>query len=203
LLLNNTTGSATGTGAIVVNANGTLGGTGSTTGSVSVLNLGTLAPGASTESLAIGSLTMQSGSTFEVEVGGNTAGAAINGYDQLNVTGTVNLGGATLDVSTVSFTPTDYSSFFILTNDGVDLVSGTFAGLTNDSSFQMNGQNWKIRYNVDALTANLVIGSGNDIALIAQPPIPEPGMFGLMAIGGVLLVAKRRSQLRTRANSTV
>jgi len=179
-----------GAGAIVVNVGGTLGGTGITTGNVNVF--GTLAPGASTESLAVGNLTMQSGSIFEIEVGGLTAGAAVNGYDQLNVTGTVNLGNATLDVSTLSFTPEEDDAFFILTNDGVDAINGTFNGITNDSIVKLNGQNWRVRYNADYATLNLALGSGNDIVLIAVPPVPEPSMLALIAGGGACLALRQR-----------
>src|SRR5690606_934255 len=95
------------------------------TGAVAINSGGHLAPGASTESLAIGSLTMSSGSFFEIELGGLAAGAAVNGYDQLQVTGAVNLGSATLDLSLVGgFMPTSGDTFFILTNDLTDLITG-------------------------------------------------------------------------------
>lgn len=63
LLANNTTGSATGTGGVVVNG-GTFGGTGSVVGGVTIGSAGTLSPGASIESLATGALTFNAGSTF-------------------------------------------------------------------------------------------------------------------------------------------
>lgn len=197
LLLNNSTGSATGTGAIIVNANGILGGTGATTGTVNVNATGTLAPGsAGTESLSIASLTMQTGSTFAVEIGGNTAGAVVNGYDQLIVNGTVNLNNATLNVSMLNFNPVAGDGYFILANDGVDAITGTFAGLANDAGFTSpNGQKWRVRYNVDAATLNLLAGSGNDIALIAMP-VPEPSMLALMGFGGAMIAAAQRRRRR-------
>src|SRR5207249_201128 len=60
LLVNNTTGSGTGTGALTVNA-GTLGGTGVIAGPVTLNAAGTLSPGADS---AIGTLTFNSPPSF-------------------------------------------------------------------------------------------------------------------------------------------
>ena len=56
LLVSNTGGSGTGTGAVTVNSGGTLGGTGTISGAVTVNAGGHIAPGESIESLDVGSL---------------------------------------------------------------------------------------------------------------------------------------------------
>lgn len=69
-------------------------------------------------------ITLTTSSKFVVELNGAAAGT---GYDQVNVTGTVSLGGSTLNVS-LAFTPGVGTSFVLINNDGTDAVAGTFAG---------------------------------------------------------------------------
>src|SRR5262249_32262959 len=98
-------------GGTTVNA-GTLGGTG-TIRAVTVNSGGTLAPGASAGIFHTGNASFGAGAHFAVELGGTSAG--VNGYDQLAVTGTVALGGATLDLSLVNgFTPAIGNHFRII-----------------------------------------------------------------------------------------
>ncbi len=122
LLANNTSGSATGTGRVMVNSRGTLGGTGSVAGPVTIAIGGTLAPGASAESLSLGGdLALESGSTLAIELGGTDQGGD---YDFIDVTGNVTLNDATLDVTLLDpFTPGIGQAFDIL--DFASL-SGTF-----------------------------------------------------------------------------
>jgi autotransporter-associated beta strand protein len=79
LLVNNTAGSGTGSGTVTVNA-GTLGGTGTIGGPVVVNSGAHIAPGASIESLDVSSLTLNSGSILDFELG------APGTSDLLNVT---------------------------------------------------------------------------------------------------------------------
>jgi autotransporter-associated beta strand protein len=95
-----------------------LGGNGSTDSDVTVNPGGRLAPGAatgnSTGALGVGYLTLSAGAHFDVQIGGTTAGAAVGGYDQLNVAGTATLNGI-VNVSLLSYTPNTGNSFDILT----------------------------------------------------------------------------------------
>ena len=82
LLVNNTTGSGTGSGTVTVN-NGTLGGTGAIAGAV-VVNTGAhVAPGTSIESLDVGSLTLNAGAILDFEL--DTI-AGVDTSDRINVT---------------------------------------------------------------------------------------------------------------------
>src|SRR2546421_668675 len=108
-----------------LNVNGN-GATGATTGAVNpTATCGTIAPGDSPGILNTGSVTMNSATTFTVELNGATVNT---GYDQLNVTGTVNLGGATLS-TTLGFNSAPGTTFVIINNDGNDPVTGMFNGL--------------------------------------------------------------------------
>jgi uncharacterized repeat protein (TIGR01451 family) len=109
---------------------------------------------------------------FVVEVNGTTAGS---GYDQLSVTGTVNLTGATLSGS-AGFTPTTGASFIIIDNDGVDAITGTFAGLPQGATIVLSGQAFTISYSG---------GSGNDVVLSAAKP--NLALNNSVAPGGTVL----------------
>ena len=158
LLANNSSGSATGTGAVQVNSGGTLGGTGSVSGAVNVNSGGTLAPGASTGVLSVGSANFDPNSTFAVELAG-TDNSDPNDlqFDQLLVTGNVMLDGS-LDVSLVSlFTPSLGQSFEIVDVGGS--LSGTFSGLSQGALVgDFGGTDLYINY---------AAGDGNDVALFA------------------------------------
>ena len=94
-------GSIASSSGITVDSGGTLTGSG-TVPAVTANDGGSVSPGTTsgTAMLSSGGLGLATGSTFNVVLGGTTAGS---GYDQLNVTGTVDLdsdsqGGATLNV---------------------------------------------------------------------------------------------------------
>jgi hypothetical protein len=113
-----------------------------------------ISPGFSPGIMNSGSLTMASGSTLNIELAGTAAGS---GYDQMNVTGTVNLGGATLNLSILSpFAPANGNQFVIVKNDGTDSVTGTFNGLAQNAVFFVGANAFQISYNG---------GDGNDVVL--------------------------------------
>jgi autotransporter-associated beta strand protein len=70
LVVTNTTGSATGSGPLAVNATGVLGGTGSVAGAVTVASGGKVAPGTTVGNLTVTSLDLDSGSTLDFEFSG-------------------------------------------------------------------------------------------------------------------------------------
>ena len=90
---------------------------------------GELRPGTSLPGIInnIGNVAFASGSTFAVEIGGTTPGNGAGNHDQLNVTGTVSLGNATLTLAAFgTYTPTAGDTLVIVNNDGSDPISGTF-----------------------------------------------------------------------------
>src|SRR5437667_308654 len=144
--------------AVSVNG-GTLGGTGTVGVISSTAAGGSVAPGqAGPGILRSSNVNWSSGSpTFVVELNGTTAGS---GYDQLSVTGTVNLRGAAL-TGTMGFSPPTGTTFTIINNDGADAIVGTFAGLPEGSTVVLSGQ---------SLTISYVGGTGNDVVLGAARP---------------------------------
>lgn len=88
-----------------------------------------------------GSISFLSGSQFEVEVNGTTDGT----FDQLNVTGTVSLGGSTL-IATGTITTDLGQQIVIINNDEDDAVVGTFNNLPEGTAFLLNGVTFQISY---------------------------------------------------------
>jgi autotransporter-associated beta strand protein len=114
LRVNNSTGSGTGTGSVVVNAGAVLGGTGTIAGAVTVTSGAHIAPGASIESLDVGSLSLAAGSILDFEL--DTV-LGIDTSDLVNVTATngLTINGGTLNLANVggmtfgTYTLIDYS----------------------------------------------------------------------------------------------
>jgi hypothetical protein len=90
-----------------------------------------------------------------------------NEHDQIGVRGTVNLGGAALSL-TLGITPVLGTSFLIVTNDGADAVSGTFAGLPQNAILPAGPVFLQISYTG---------GDGNDVTLTrVNPPFQISGI---------------------------
>jgi autotransporter-associated beta strand protein len=143
--------------AVSVMSGSTLGGTG-TVGAVAATGA-TVNPGDGTGILNVeGNVTLDGFSTFAVALNGPIAGT---GYNQLNVSGTVNLGGSTLSAS-VGFTPSA-QSFTIIRSTSP--IIGTFAGLPEGAHLLIGGLPFTISY---------AGGNGNNVLLTrvgaVQPP---------------------------------
>ncbi|HEV8266740.1 MAG TPA: autotransporter-associated beta strand repeat-containing protein, partial [Thermoanaerobaculia bacterium] len=143
------------TSSVTVNDTGKLEGVSTFAGPLSVLALGTVAPGHSPGVLNVGNTSFQAASVYDVEINGPTAGT---NYDQLNVTGTVSLSAPTLVVH-VGFMPSEGQAFTIVNNNLSDAVSGIFSAKPNGSGFIADGVELQIAYNG---------GSGNDVVLTAH-----------------------------------
>jgi autotransporter-associated beta strand protein len=144
-------------GAFTVGANAVLSGAGPVAPGVTVQANGTLSPGrtAVVGTMGSGAVALAADAHFVVDI------PAIASFDRLNVTGTVALGHATLDVTSASSFPPG-ARFTIIDNDGIDPVTGTFAGLPEGASFTTtSGVVFQITYQG---------GSGNDVVLTNVAP---------------------------------
>ncbi|MGH7180094.1 MAG: PEP-CTERM sorting domain-containing protein, partial [Tepidisphaeraceae bacterium] len=130
--------------------------------------------------LGTGNLSITGSYEDEIDVGGGLA-------DLLNVSGTVGLSNATLNLLAMNLPIMGGGGIYLLIlNDGVDSVTGTFStitGLPPDYTAS-------IEYAYSGTDSLGRVGDGNDVAVTL---IPEPGTFGVMlAAAGVAMARRRR-----------
>ena len=140
-----------------------------------------------------GDVTFVSGATFAAELGRGLGSQPIPGeYDQLSVgtgvgnasTGAITLGNATLALTAPGGLQNS-DIFFIMINDGIDAVNGTFNGRPENTPFSLSGYTLNISYHADL--ANNSFTGGNDVAIM----VPEPTGVALL-LGGLATVLGRR-----------
>ncbi|WP_425618157.1 NosD domain-containing protein [Anatilimnocola sp. NA78] len=123
-----------------------------------------------------GNLVLDANDALAYEVNGNAPGT----YDQLQVNGTVALGGASLLISG-SYTATPNDIFTLIDNDLADPVSGIFAGSPAGGLVNVNGYLKQISYTG---------GTGNDVVLLVPlgngGVVPNPDLPGqsILVING-------------------
>jgi autotransporter-associated beta strand protein len=146
---------------------GTLGGAG-TVGGITATN-GSVAPGSSAGLAGLltsnGNVTFNTGTTFNIDIGGVKAGAE---YDQLRVTGTVNLGAGvtTLSGSLINgFTPTPGQQFTIIQSKGA--LTGTFA---QGSSINIGGTDFTITYDAGSVVLSVPLPSPTATPISSPTP---------------------------------
>jgi autotransporter-associated beta strand protein len=177
LLINGSIGGS----ATTVNNGGMLGGNGSL-GAVNVASGGSIAPGNSTAILNSGNFDLQVGGRLSIELGGLNAGVD---YDRLNVLGGVSLAGD-LEVSLInSFSFAMGDLFFVVVNDDIDPVVGSFANVS--SRISVGGVEFDVFYSGNS-TSNQTFG-GNDVVLQV---VPEPAGALIIASGLGMLLGLRR-----------
>lgn len=211
LLVNNASGSGTGTTAVSVSSGATLGGTGiiapTGTNGISVGSGGFLAPGAGgigTLTVNLGSTTgtvaMVGGSSFKFELG--TANATI---------GTIAAGSSDM----LALTGASGSDFAFNTNNIDFLGTGTGNGFYKLFDTSLNATTWTgLTFNITTglvsagltasnftggTSANFFVGTtsnGGNVGDIYLNVIPEPTYVMLLGGLGILLMFRRRQSLR-------
>ncbi|MEI7714137.1 MAG: autotransporter-associated beta strand repeat-containing protein, partial [Rhodospirillales bacterium] len=202
------------TNAVSVGNGGTIGGSGSV-GAVSVGNGGILSPGNSPGTLTTASSTMSGGSTFQWQVQDATDSAK---YDHLNVTGTLDLSGAssgnriTFKIMAIDGTlggstfgpPDNFSSHTVRTfNIGTvgTLNLGSNASISDVFSFDVSSFVYSEGTGSNAGLWSLDYNSGS--GAITLTAVPEPSTYGL-GIGALALAVaayRRRRQLKKTATT--
>jgi autotransporter-associated beta strand protein len=183
LLVNNTTGSGTGTGAVNVGINGTLGGNGSITGPITVS--GTLMPGtsAATPQLNAGAVTFGANSVLRATLFGTGA----NQIGTLNANSIDGSPQIVLDLSKVdagalrSAVGNDPRTYTII-QSSTPLSNFTPTDLTLIGIGNFNSSEWSISSS----------SVGNTVQLTFSP-VPEPASILLIGAFGLAALRRRRS----------
>lgn len=141
---------------------------GATTVTSGVISAGTLTSPTGVLNIS-GGLGFTTNGVYACKIGGTTPGT--DGYDQLNVTGSVSLSDATLvPIPWNGFVPAVNDTFVIIGNDGTDAISGTFLNLPEGSTFGALDVMFRITY---------LGGDGNDVSITRiQPAISGTITYG-------------------------
>jgi autotransporter-associated beta strand protein len=218
-----TNSAAIGTGSIAVGTGATLGGTvtvpvpsgktisGTGTVATPLTVNGTLAPGRAPGTgpgilTAGANVTFVPGSTFAVDLNGNTPGNTATNHGQLLLNGTaptLDLGGATL-APTLGYTPSGGDTLFIaVITDPAGTVAGTFNGIPQGGTIVVGSYAAQVSYTGDSTTS--AVTGGNDVVLynFAAAPVPEPaGVLAVAAATGLLVRRPRRTRPTPEAAAT-
>jgi autotransporter-associated beta strand protein len=153
---------------VMVASGATLGGSG-TVGTITTA--GTVSPGGSgtTGILQSGDTVFNAGSTFAVTLNGTTAGT---GYDQLNVTGMVDLTASPTLTLTAGFSASTGDTFTILMSTAG--IMGTFAGFANNSTITSGGQTFVVNYTNNAVTLTRTLTTTTTVVTSSA----NPSVFG-------------------------
>ena len=188
LVVNNTSGSGTGSGTVSVLAGARLGGSGIIGGATTLRTGATLAPGNSPGLLTFASgLTTLADAAIEFEIGGTTP---VSEYDRIDVTGTATLAAGTdirilaFDLGAGAYTFAGGDEFDLLIADDIRASIGSLdfflPAHASDLSFIFSLRPFGAR---DAL----------HLAVVQQ--VPEPETYAMLVAGLALLgfAARRRS----------
>jgi len=142
-----------------VKTGATLSGSGTIAGAVAVESGGTVSPGFGLGVLGTGNVSFASGASFNTLITGAAAGTD---HNQLQVTGTVNLGGSTLNIDDGDYDAVGDETYVLIDNDGTeDGVTGIFKDLPEGTMVTVGGKQFPISY---------VGGDGNDVVLGVAAP---------------------------------
>ncbi|MCP5542613.1 MAG: autotransporter-associated beta strand repeat-containing protein [Akkermansiaceae bacterium] len=181
-------GSHTGSGTVSVASGATLGGTGSLVAAVNVT--GSLSPGASIESLSMGSLSLLDGSTlvYEASNGDSNLGDLLAIDGDFNLTGLVNLDLSGADLSDSGWALGSKLSIASYTGSW---NNGTFSGFSNASTHTFGVNEWEIRYDDTNPGSNFTGEQAGSYVTLTLVPEPTSAVFALISITGLLLRRRR------------
>ena len=194
---------ATGTGAVTVsNAGSVLAGSGSILGATTINTGAILSPGtvaSPVDILKIGNGGTTSGLTLDgtliVDLVGGGTTAGVNN-DEISVAGLLTLNALSSHLVIGAVNPAGLAvgqTFYLLLNDGVDPVVGTFAGLIQGGTVtDALGDTYTINYFANGDGGTL----GNDVSLTVASVVPEPSavagcLLGMAGIAGGIRRWKR------------
>ena len=204
LLVNNTTGSGTGSGAVTVQSGGTLGGIGTISGAVTVQSGGTLSPGNSPGNQTLGSLVLNDGGNYNWQILDAT-GVAGTGYDTYTLSGSLDLSALTttfnINLWSLESIGPDVNGNAANFNNGLDqswtlVATGNAISSFNASRFAVNvgatNGTGGFTNGLGGGTFSVGLSVDNTDLMLNYTAIPEPSTWALLAFSLTTAVVLRR-----------
>lgn len=189
--------------SVTVASGAELGGSGSIVGMLAMLAGGTLSPGNSIESLSVGAVAFDAGSTFEYEVDSSLLGSLGTAADLLVVNGNLDIASGSLlsflDITSGSPQPFANATTFALINYSGNWNGGLFtyggSPLADGGTFKVGSQDWEIHYNSPTGGSNYTGDYLPSSSFVTVAVVPEPStkvVFGALVACAALLRRPRR-----------
>jgi autotransporter-associated beta strand protein len=189
------------TGGYTLASNQTISGTGTVTGAMSVS--GTLSPGNSPGSISTGSETWLNGGDYNWQVL-DAAGAAGTGFDQVAVTGTLDLsnltvGGFNLNLWSLNSIGPDVNGNALNFNNAIDqswIILTTTTGITGfdaaDFIINVGANNGTDGFSNALGGGAFSLGTASNNLVLNFTAVPEPNVAALLGGLGMLSLLRRR-----------
>lgn len=202
LWVNNATGSATGTGPVVVSGTGEIGGHGHFDGHLTLAGGGTVAPGDSPGTLTVGSATWGAGGQYSWEINAAAGGAGVDpGWDRLSVSGTLEVTATPADPFTVRLVSLTLANTAGAVHDFDDTqvyrweiatAAGGIVGFEM-AKFALDRGSF-----ANQALGNFSLGQDGTTIYVSFTPVPEPAGIALVVSVALLAGAAWRSVRRGR-----
>jgi autotransporter-associated beta strand protein len=212
LLIDNTSGSGTGTGAVTVNNGGTLGGTGTITGAMTLNYGGTVEPGAGSigtagTTLHATSMLWNSGGTLTLQLGPTGDELVLTGALTKSATGTFTLNLLDAGITQTTYTLATFSSStFAASNFTLELPTGDTGNLVKTATSLMLTMVSVEERAAGTSPTTPLLGLSSDLSASSSSPsssnsdttgtsvvpTPEPGSATLLTAGAGCVLGWRR-----------
>lgn len=200
LVVNNTTGSATGSGNVTVNTGATLSGGGRISGAVILQSGAGISPGNSPGTLYTGSETWAGGGSYTWEINRATATAGSDpGWDLLNISGGLNVSATSENKFQINITSLTLANTagtvhnFSSASTYAWTIVTTGTGIVGFDALKFNLDKTQFQNGLGGGGFSLSLANGDKDMVLNFTAVPEPGHYAIVVgLGLVTFAISRR-----------